>query len=741
LGWPVSDRAAAMVEGLVEVAVLRLADDDAHAGVAPTDGAILAGASLPDGGAVELTGSRGHRLLVRSVAAEEMAGTGAIALRRHQMKALKAGVDDRIWLRPVEVDEARRVVLEPLAPLIRPIAEYEGELLALLSGRLELVQAAMLLSVRLPDFRRDVLFRVLSVSPDRAQVTGETRLVVRTSMLPPGVAANMVTFDDVGGLQAEVEQIRELVECPLLFPRIYEQLGIEPPRGILLHGPPGVGKTYLARAIANEVGAHFVYVNGPEILSSVQGGTEANLRSVFEEAMESAPSVVMIDEIDAIAPERKDSGRADARMGTQLLSLLDGLVSMEDVVVIGTTNRIDSIDPALRRPGRFDREIRIGPPDAAGRLAILDIHTRAVPLTREGAGFLPEVARATHGYTGADLVDLVREAGLRALRRHVGPGLERLRDPERGVPEIEVDRPDLQYALEHTRPSALREAVVTAPNATWDGVGGLDEVKQLLRETVELPLRHPEAFADVGLSPARGLVLYGPPGTGKSLLATAVARESGANLVTLNGPEVFSKWLGESEEHVRNAFQMARQAAPTVILLDQIDAMAPRRGAASSNPAAERVVNQLLIELDSLRGAAHVVVVAATNRLDLVDPALLRPGRLGLQIAVQAPDGDARRRILEIHLGDDVGDLADWTDGLDRVARATEGLAGADLAALCDHARMIALREGGFRRYQRLGPGHLARAAEEFRRVAGPPAAAGSVDDHHVSDATGLEEG
>ncbi|HET9671661.1 MAG TPA: AAA family ATPase, partial [Actinomycetota bacterium] len=339
---------------VVEARVSRSTGDTDGIAVAPVDPAVLRQAGIPDGGPIEIAGARGHRLLITAAPDDALADTGSIGLRRHQLRALRAGVEDRVSLHTVAVDDATRLVLEPLAPLIRPIAEYEGELLAVLAARRELIQIGMLVPVRLPDFRRDVLFRVLSASPDRSRVTADTRLVVRTSMLPPGVAANLVTFDDVGGLQAEVEQIRELVECPLLFPRIYEQLGIEAPRGILLHGPPGVGKTYLARAIANEVGAHFVYVNGPEILSSVQGGTEANLRSVFEEAMESAPSVVLIDELDAIAPERKESGRADARMGTQLLSLLDGLVSMEDVVVIGTTNRIDAIDPALRRPGRFD---------------------------------------------------------------------------------------------------------------------------------------------------------------------------------------------------------------------------------------------------------------------------------------------------------------------------------------------------------------------------------------------------
>lgn len=725
---------------VLEVAIARLAGDDEGPIVALVGADVLARAGVSDGGVVELITERGRRLLTRvSSGGRDDAASATISLRQQQMRALKAGIDDRISLRPIAVEPARRLVLEPLAPLIRPITEYEGELLAVLSPRAEVVQPTMVLSVRLPDFRRNVLFRVLSVTPNQAFVAPDTRLVVRTSTLPPGVAANLVTFDDVGGLQAEVEQIRELVECPLLYPRIYEQLGIEAPRGILLHGPPGVGKTYLARAIANEVGAHFLYINGPEILSSVQGGTEANLRSTFEEAMESAPSVVLIDEIDAIAPLRKDSPRADARMGTQLLSLLDGLVSMEDVVVIGTTNRIDAIDPALRRPGRFDREIRIGPPDAVGRLAILDIHTRGVPLSVEARGYLAPVAAATHGYTGADLVDLIRDAGLRALRRRVGPGLERLDDPERGVPDIEVERDDLAEALEHTRPSALREAVVTAPETRWSDIGGLEEAIRLLRETIELPLLHPEAFAEIGLSPPRGVVLHGPPGTGKTLLATAIARASGANLVTVNGPEIFSKWLGESEEHVRDAFQMARQSAPTVVLLDQLDAMAPVRASDSSNPASERVVNQLLIELDGLRGAAHIVVVAATNRLDIVDPALLRPGRLGVQIRVGLPDRDARFEILRIHLGPEIGEGAGWDEALGRVAEETDGLAGADLAAMCEHAKLLALRDGGFEQGVALAPGHLTRASEETRR--GIEGTNGSVATPHEDEHVRTEDG
>lgn len=663
-------------------------------------------------GTVEVITDRGRSLLLRVMADESGHGDGVVRLSRRAMRTLKVGADDAVSVRSVAVDQAKRVVLEPLAPLSRGLQDYEDELSDLLGEGQALVQAGMLVTAELSDFRRGVYFRVLSASPDQAVVGPDTRIVLRTSMLSAGAAANLVTFDDVGGLDAEVDAVRELVEMPLMYPQVYDQLGIPAPRGILLHGPPGVGKTHMARAIANEIGAHFVYVNGPEILSSVQGGTEANLRAIFEEAMESAPSIVLIDELDALAPPRRDTGHIDARMGTQLLSLLDGLVAMEDVIVIGTTNRPEALDPALRRPGRLDRELLIGPPSAAGRAEILRIHTRDMPLSPDAHGWLPELARRTHGYTGADLVNLTREAGLHAMRRMAGPGLRGFADGLVAAEHVLVETADLSHALGQTKPSALREAVVAAPGVYWSDVAGLDDVVQHLKDTVVMPLLQPGAFVDVGLSSASSALLYGPSGTGKSLLAHALAQESGANLVTVNGPEIFSKWLGQSEEAIRDAFQLARQSAPTVLILDQLDAMASRRTSDASSSASQRVVNQLLIEMDTIRGS-QVAVLALTNRPDLVDPALLRPGRLGAQIRVSLPDTAARSAILRIKLERFLDDKA-VCDAIDEVAGRTEGRSGADLTAICDAARLAALKSSGFQRNTRVRAQHLRDAATRY---------------------------
>jgi len=711
---------------MLNLPVERLPSAESGRNLAFLDPRILAQEGIHEGGVVELTTQRARRLLARAAARPQDEGRGCVRLDRFQIRFLKPDLREKISLKPVSVEEAKRLVLEPMAPLTGNLTALERELQTRFVEEKQLTCSGMVLSVKLFEYPRNVIFRVISAEPDRSLVGENTRVVLRTSALRAGVAANMVTFDDVGGLAHEIEEIRELVECPIQLPQVYEHLGIEAPRGILFYGPPGVGKTFLAKAIANEIGAHFLYVNGPELVSSVHGGTEANLRRVFEEAMEHSPSIVMMDELDAIAPRRGESGsQADVRMGTQLLSLLDGLISMEDVVVIGTTNRLDSVDPALRRPGRFDREIFIAPPDAEGRSEILNIHTRRVPMDEDAIAFLPEVARRTHGYVGADLMELVRQAGLNALRRSAGRGFTALQS-QGSLEHIVVSKDDFVSALEKTSPSALRETLWVTPDVSWADVGGLKNVIEQLREAVEAPLLYPDAFARLGLRRSTGILLYGPPGTGKTMLAKAMANECGANFIPVNGPEIFSMWLGESEQTIRNVFQMARQVQPTVILFDQIDAIAAKRRGEAANATTERVVNQLLAEMDGLRPSSQVIVVAATNRRDLLDPALLRPGRLGLEIYVGLPDPAERQEILKALLSKLA--LADDKAELEReircIAETTDGFSGADLSAICERAKFIALRAGNYRKDISLSMAHLraalAQVLQERTHAAAP---------------------
>ncbi len=500
-----------------------------------------------------------------------------------------------------------------------------------------------------------------------------------------------VTYEDLGGLHEEVTKVREMIELPLKHPELFERLGIEPPKGILLHGPPGTGKTLLAKAVANESGVRFFVINGPEVMSKFYGESEENLRKIFEQAEKNAPSIVFIDELDAIAPKREEvRGEVEKRVVSQLLTLLDGLKSRGKIIVIGATNIPNAIDPALRRPGRFDREIELGVPNKDGRKEILQIHTRGMPLAKNVD--LDKISEITYGYVGADLAALCKEAAMHAVRR-VLPDISALKSeapiPAEILKKLIVVKEDYEQALKVVEPSAMREVLIEVPNVKWDDIGGLEDVKALLRETVEWPLKFPDSFTRLGIRPPTGVLLYGPPGTGKTLLAKAVANESGGNFISVKGPELLSMWVGESERHIRDVFRRAKQVAPCIIFFDEFDSLVPKRGMTNDNNVSERVVSQLLAEMSGLEELHGVIVIAATNRPDIIDPALLRPGRLDRQILVHTPDEKARLDILKVHtkempLTEDVN--------LEDIARRITGFSGADIESLCREAALNSMR-------------------------------------------------
>ncbi|MAF49602.1 MAG: AAA family ATPase [Rhodospirillales bacterium] len=557
-------------------------------------------------------------------------------------------------------------------------------------------------------------YKVVKTDPECGVVGPDTKILVEVPTT--GMRADEgLSFEDIGGMEKEIRLLRELVQLPLQFPQVYRQLGILPPRGIIFYGPPGSGKSYLARAVANEVHAGFYYINGPDVVGTLHGETEANLRKMFAEAAHHAPSVVLIDELDAIAPHRDRAGaQSDVRMVTQLLSLLDGLLKVDGVVVIGTTNRVDAIDVALRRPGRFDREIFFAPPNATGRLDILAIHTREMPLTDAAEKHLEHVAAVTHGFVGADIMELCREAGLNALRRSSSDFLDHLAAFKFKEDLLETDAQDFDKALGVIRPSAIREAFVTIPDVTWDDIGGLEDVKELLRNTVERPLKQADSYRKIGIDSPGGVLLHGLPGTGKSLLAKAIAKECGVNFLTLDGPEIFTKWLGESEEAIRHIFRVARQLAPSIVFFDQLDALAPARGTESGSRTTERVVNQLLAELDGMRRlSGDVMVIAATNRIDLVDPSVLRPGRFGVQVNIPMPSYVDRLEIFSIELRDT--DLRQAS--LERLAERCDRFSGADIHSVCVQAKMSALRRGEFKQMAPLVKEDFLFSIEQIAKV------------------------
>ncbi len=609
-------------------------------------------------------------------------------------KNAKVSLGDIVTVRPAKLKPATKVVLAPVAqPLPSDILHYAKSRLRhhyFYNPRPVTKGDVISISIGLGNV---FSFAVVSVTPGPAGlVNDQTEITIREEPVKEEIVAGpSVTFEDIGDLEEAKAKIREIVELPLKHPELFKRLGIDPPKGVLLIGPPGTGKTLLAKAVAGESGAYFLIINGPEIMSKFYGESEARLREVFKEAEQNAPAIIFIDEIDAIAPPRGEVvGEVEKRVVSQLLTLMDGMKGRGNVIVIGATNRPEAVDPALRRPGRFDREIIIGMPDKKARKEILMVHTRHMPL--DSNVNLDELAQITHGFSGADIAALVREAAMHTLRRFI-PKI----DIEKGIisPEIlqnlKVTREDFEMALRDVQPSILREVLVEVPDVKWEDIGGLEQVKQILREAVELPFRNPEIFEMAGIRPTKGILLFGPPGTGKTLLAKAVATESEANFIAVRGPELLSKWVGESERGIREVFKKARQAAPCVVFFDEIDAIAPARGMRfGDSGVTERMVNQLLTEMDGIQTLKNVVVIAATNRIDIIDPALLRPGRFDSIIYVPPPDLSARVSILKIHTRkmplDSNVDLND-------IAARTEGYTGADLEALCREAGMIAIRE------------------------------------------------
>lgn len=644
-------------------------------------------------------------------------GSGIIRMDRFLRSATKAKINQKVEVSKVaEVPVLKNIHLLP--PIDVSTAHHLVDHLseALSENRAPLARDSIIYA----NFHGSVAgttYRVVKVTPELGVVGPETSVHVEIPTSGGMQTDANTTYEDVGGMGKEIKLLRELVHLPLQFPQVYRQLGINAPRGVIFYGPPGSGKTYLGRALANEVNAGFYYINGPDIVGTLFGETEANLRKLFAEAAHHAPSIVLIDELDSIAPHREKSGtQSDVRIVTTMLSLLDGLLKVDGVIVIGTTNRVDAIDTALRRPGRFDREIFIGPPEALGRYEILQIHTREMPLTKAATEHLRSVAAVTHGFVGADLMELCREAGLNSLRRS-SSGLQDHLSAFRFTEEmLEVAPEDFEEALTRVRPSAIREAFVTIPDVQWEDVGGLKEVKQQLKNIVEKPLKQPELFRKAGITTPSGVLLYGPPGTGKTLIAKAIAKECGVNFLAMDGPEVFTKWLGESEEAIRHIFRIARQLAPSIIFFDQLDALAPKRGADSGSRTTERVVNQFLAEMDGMEMMhGNVLVLAATNRLDLVDPSVLRPGRLGYHLYIPLPDEAGRGEIIAIELRS-VEVAEDRTKLYAQLAARTEGFCGADLNAICVQAKMNALQRGNYTKVVPLVMKDFQAAADEIAK-------------------------
>jgi transitional endoplasmic reticulum ATPase len=642
---------------------------------------------LTTGDAVEITGTKKTVALVWP-GYETDTGKGLIRMDGYTRNNAGVSIDDQVTIKKITLKVAERVVLG-FTEAIR-VMGIEGYLLEFLQGRV--LTRGDSIPLNIMGTRVELIVTDLQPAAQALLVGEGTEIEVSEKVVKEAPKAiQRITYEDIGGLREEIQKVREIIELPLRHPELFVRLGVEAPKGVLLHGPPGTGKTLLAKAVANESNANFYTIGGPEIMSKFYGESEERLREVFKQAQDNAPSIILIDEIDSIAPKREEvTGEVEKRVVSQLLTLMDGMQSRGKVVVIGVTNRVNAIDPALRRPGRFDREIEIGVPDRDGRLEILQIHTRGMPLDKSVN--LETLANKTHGFVGADLEALAKEAAIRALRRILPEiDLEAESIPAKTLSKLVVEMNDLEQALRDVTPSALREVLVEVPNIKWTDIGGLGELKKELQEAVEWPLKYPDLFEKTGAKPPKGILLYGLPGTGKTMLAKAVANESEANFISIKGPELLSKWVGESESGVREVFRKARQAAPTIIFFDEVDAIAPIRGSGMGDTnVTERVVSQLLTELDGIEELQKVAVIAATNRPDIVDPALLRAGRFDRMLEVPPPDRDARLDILKIHTSKNP---LDKNVDLEAIAAKTEGYTGADIASLASTAVMMALEE------------------------------------------------
>ncbi len=658
---------------------------------------------LTTGDIVEIRGKKYTAAIVLpSHPADE--GAGIVRLDGLLRQNAGVGLGDRVAIKKAEVKPAKKIVLAPNVPS-RYAPGFDQYVKKNLMGKP--ISKGDVLSVNV--FGTPFPFAVAQLLPQGIVIVAdETEVMLREEPMKELGKIATISYEDVGGLKEEVRKIREMVELPIRHPELFERLGIEPPKGVLIYGAPGCGKTLLARAVANESEAHFITLAGPEVVSKFVGEAEEKLRNIFKEAEDNAPSIIFIDELDSIAPKREEVvGEVEKRIVSQLLTLMDGLKSRGQVVVIAATNRPNSIDPALRRPGRFDREIEIGAPDKKGRKEMLQIHTRGMPLGEKVS--LDELAAVTHGFVGADMQMLCKEAAMKSLQRilpKIKLGDEAV--PQKVLDELKVEKDDFQNALKEVSPSALREVYIEVPNVKWEQIGGLDEVKRELKEAVELPLKHPEKFEKLGIRPVRGILLFGHPGTGKTLLAKAVATESEANFIAIRGPELLSKWIGESEKGVREVFRKARSAAPCIVFIDEIDAIVPSRGTDEGSHVTERMVNQLLTELDGIQNLKDVVVIAATNRPDIIDPAVLRPGRFDKLIQIPLPDEATRLAILKVHsakmpVAKDVDFAA--------LAKTTDGYSGADLEALCREAGMHALRKDA----ATVDEGHFQKALSAIR--------------------------